>query len=119
MKGVATRIARADEGKQMMKTMLNKTLLTIVAYLLVLPFAAFALLAGERALSVSANAQGNWLFGVLAVGGMFIGMSKGFRLAHGSPANESAHFRTGAAVAPASTAKMGGAWRGLIKHPGH
>ena len=51
----------------MMKTVLNKTLLTIAAGLLVLPFAAFALLAGERALAVAAEgANVNWLVAALA-----------------------------------------------------
>ncbi|MGI9106801.1 MAG: hypothetical protein ACR2G4_11190 [Pyrinomonadaceae bacterium] len=102
-----------------MKTMLNKTLLTIVANLLVLPFAAFALLAGEQARTVFASAQINPLFIALGVGSMLIGMSKGFRLAHSST-NENAQVHIGAAVAPAATAKIGGgAWRGLSKHPGY
>jgi len=58
----------------MMKTVLNKTLLTVAAGLLVLPFAAIALLAGERALAVAAeSANGNWLVVVLAIGGAFVG----------------------------------------------
>ena len=58
----------------MMKTVLNKTLLTVAAGLLVLPFAAFALLAGERALAVAAaGADGNWLVAALAIGGVAVG----------------------------------------------
>ena len=57
-----------------MKTVLNKTLLTVAAGLLVLPFAAIALLAGERALAVaSAGADGNWLVAALAIGGVLVG----------------------------------------------
>ncbi|HZH31278.1 MAG TPA: hypothetical protein VEY11_11000 [Pyrinomonadaceae bacterium] len=64
-----------------MKTVLNKTLLIVVAGLLVLPFAAFALLAGARALAVaSESADGNWLVAVLAIGGVLVsswhGLSK-------------------------------------------
>ncbi|HEY1403622.1 MAG TPA: hypothetical protein VGB05_05810 [Pyrinomonadaceae bacterium] len=62
-----------------MKTVLNKTLLTAAAGLLVLPFAAFALLAGERALVVAADsADGNWLIAVLAIGGVLVGSWHGF-----------------------------------------
>jgi hypothetical protein len=58
----------------MMKTVLNKTLLTVAAGLLVLPFAAVALLAGERALAVAAeSANGNWLVVALAIGGALAG----------------------------------------------
>ena len=60
----------------MMKTVLNKTLLAVAALLLVLPFAAVALLAGERALTVAAagGAQnGNWLLVALAIGGVLAG----------------------------------------------
>ena len=59
----------------MMKTVLNKTLLTVAALLLVLPFAAVALLAGERALVAASNggANGNWLLVALAIGGVFAG----------------------------------------------
>ena len=58
----------------MMKTVLNKTLLTVAAGLLVLPFAAIALLAGERALAVAAGGGGgNWLVVALAIGGVFAG----------------------------------------------
>ena len=64
----------------MMKTVLNKTLPTVAAGLLVLPFAAFALLAGERALAVAASADGNWLVVALAIGGVLVsswhGLSK-------------------------------------------
>jgi hypothetical protein len=64
----------------MMKTVLNKTLLTVAAGLLVVPFAAFALLAGERALAVAAAADGNWLVVALAIGGVLVstwhGLSK-------------------------------------------
>ena len=57
-----------------MKTVLNKTLLTVAAGLLVLPFAAIALLAGERALAVAASgANGNWPVLALAIGGMLAG----------------------------------------------
>ena len=56
----------------MMKTVLNQTLSTVVAGLLVLPFAAFALLAGERALAVAARADGNWLLVALAIGGVLV-----------------------------------------------
>jgi hypothetical protein len=58
-----------------MKTVLNKTLLTVAALLLVLPFAAVALLAGERALSVAARGanNGNWLLVALAIGGVLAG----------------------------------------------
>lgn len=57
----------------MMKTALNKTLLTVAALLLVLPFAAIALLAGERALVVAAaSADGNWLLVALAIGGVLV-----------------------------------------------
>ena len=57
-----------------MKTVLNKTLLTVAALLLVLPFAAFALLAGERALAgVAGGADGNWLLVALAIGGVLAG----------------------------------------------
>ena len=53
--------------------MLNKTLLAVVALLLVLPFAAVALLAGERALAVVAHgAEGNWLLIALAIGGVLV-----------------------------------------------
>ncbi|HEV2882904.1 MAG TPA: hypothetical protein VGX24_16655 [Pyrinomonadaceae bacterium] len=60
----------------MMKTVLNKTLLTVAAGLLVVPFAAFALLAGERALAIAATAagaEGNWLVAALAIGGVLVG----------------------------------------------
>jgi hypothetical protein len=58
----------------MMKTVLNKTLLTVAAGLLVLPFAGIALLAGERALAVAAGGGGgNWLVVALAIGGVFAG----------------------------------------------
>lgn len=58
----------------MMKTVLNKTLLTVAAGLLVLPFAAFALLAGERALAVaSSGGGGNWLVITMATGLVLIG----------------------------------------------
>ena len=57
----------------MMKTALNKTLLAVAALLLVLPFAAVALLAGERALAVAAaGADGNWLLVALAIGGLLV-----------------------------------------------
>ena len=57
----------------MMRTLLNKTLLAVAALLLVLPFAAFALLAGERALAVAARgADGNWLLVALAIGGVLV-----------------------------------------------
>lgn len=57
-----------------MKTVLNKTLLAVAAGLLVLPFAAFALLAGERALAVAAGgANSNWLVAALAIGGVLAG----------------------------------------------
>lgn len=57
----------------MMKTLLNKTLLAVAALLLVLPFAAVALLAGERALAVVAHgADGNWLLVALAIGGVLV-----------------------------------------------
>ena len=57
-----------------MKTVLNKTLLVVAALLLVLPFAAIALLAGERALAVAAEgANGNWLVAALAIGGVLVG----------------------------------------------
>lgn len=57
----------------MMKIVLNKTLLTVAAAILVLPFAAFALLAGEQALSVaSAGVDGNSLLVALAVGGVLV-----------------------------------------------
>lgn len=56
----------------MMNTVLNKTLLTVSAGMLVLPFAAFALLAGERALTAAARAEGNWLLIALAIGGVLI-----------------------------------------------
>ncbi|HZG52261.1 MAG TPA: hypothetical protein VEZ40_09000 [Pyrinomonadaceae bacterium] len=57
-----------------MKTVLNKTLLTVVAGLLVLPFAAIALVAGERALAVAARgAEGNWVVVALAIGGVLVG----------------------------------------------
>ena len=58
----------------MMKTVLNKTLLTVAAALLVLPFAAFALLAGEQAMAVAAKgADGNWLVAALAISGALAG----------------------------------------------
>lgn len=55
--------------------MLNKTLLTVAAGLLVLPFAAIALLAGERALAVAAEGaqEGGWLVIALAIGGVAVG----------------------------------------------
>lgn len=57
----------------MMKTALNKTLLAVAALLLVLPFAAIALLAGERAVAVAtASADGNWLLVALAIGGVLV-----------------------------------------------
>ena len=56
----------------MMKTVLNKTLLTVAAGILALPFAAFALLAGERALTVAARANGNRLLIALAIGGVLV-----------------------------------------------
>ena len=63
----------------MMKTVLNKTLLTVAASLLVVPFAAFALLAGERALAVvTASADGNWLLVALALGGLLVSSWHGF-----------------------------------------
>jgi hypothetical protein len=57
-----------------MKTLLNKTLLAVAALLLVLPFAAVALLAGERAVGAVAaqGANGNWLLIALAVGGVLV-----------------------------------------------
>jgi hypothetical protein len=65
----------------MMKTVLNKTLLTVAAGLLVLPFAAIALLAGERALAVAAEGAGSssshWLVAVLAIGGVLTGSWRG------------------------------------------
>jgi hypothetical protein len=61
-----------------MKTVLNKTLLTVAAGLLVLPFAAFALLAGERALAVAADGGGgNWFVVALAIGGVVAGSWRG------------------------------------------
>ena len=72
MKGVATRIVKRTKGNLMMKTVLNKTLLPVAAGLLVLPFAAFALLAAERALAVAARADGNWLLVALAIGGVLV-----------------------------------------------
>lgn len=58
----------------MMKTVLNKTLLAVAALLLVLPFAAVALLAGERALAVAAaSANGNWPLLALAICGVLVG----------------------------------------------
>ncbi|HEY9403300.1 MAG TPA: hypothetical protein VIQ24_11590 [Pyrinomonadaceae bacterium] len=63
----------------MMKTVLNQTLLTVAAGLLVVPFAAFALLAGERALAVAAEgANGNWLVAALAIGCVLVGSWHGF-----------------------------------------
>jgi hypothetical protein len=63
----------------MMKTLLNKTLSTVAAGLLVLPFAAFALLAGERALAVATEGGGGSLFVVaLAIGGVLAGSWQGF-----------------------------------------
>ena len=57
-----------------MKTVLNKTLLAVAALLLVLPFAAVALLAGERALAVAAGGvDGNWPLVALAIGGVLAG----------------------------------------------
>ena len=57
----------------MMKNVLNKTLLAVAALLLVMPFAAVALLAGERALPVvAASADGNWLLVALAIGGVVV-----------------------------------------------
>ena len=56
----------------MMKIVLNKTLLTVAAVSLVLPFAAFALLAGERALAVATRADGNWLLVALAISGVLV-----------------------------------------------
>ena len=81
MKGVATRIVKRTKGNLIMKTVLNKTLLTVAAGLLVLPFAAFALLAGERALAVAASGGGgNWFVVALAIGGVLVsswhGLSK-------------------------------------------
>ena len=79
MKGVATRIVRRTKGNSMMKTVLNQTLSTVAAGLLVLPFAAFALLAGERALAVAAEgANGNWLVAALAIGCVLVGSWHGF-----------------------------------------
>lgn len=59
----------------MMKTVLNKTLLAVAALLLVLPFAAFALVAGVHASAVvnGVSAGGNWPLGALAVGGVLTG----------------------------------------------
>ncbi len=58
----------------MMKTVLNKTLPTVAALLLVLLFAAIALLAGERATVVVAEgADGNWPLVALAIGGVLMG----------------------------------------------
>ena len=58
----------------MMKTVLNKTLLAVAALLLVMPFAAIALLAGERALAVAAEgANANWPLVALAIGGVLVG----------------------------------------------
>ncbi|HEY0101490.1 MAG TPA: hypothetical protein VGB76_21370 [Pyrinomonadaceae bacterium] len=57
----------------MMKTLLNKTFLAVAALLLVLPFVAVALLAGERAVAVVAGgANGNWLLVALAIGGVLV-----------------------------------------------
>jgi hypothetical protein len=75
MKGVATQIVKRTKGNLMMKIVLNKTLLTIVAGMLVLPFAAFALLAGERA--VAATTDGNSLLVAFAVGGALISVWHG------------------------------------------
>lgn len=94
-----------------MKTMLNKTLLTIVAGLLVLPFAAVALLVGERAMAVAASGNGSWLLVALAIGGVAVGAGKEFKLAHSS-SDEGARLRT-LAVAKS------GAWRGRLKHSGY
>lgn len=56
----------------MMKNVLNKTLLTVAAGMLVLPFAAVALLAGERALAVAAQSDGNRLLIALAISGVLV-----------------------------------------------
>ena len=63
---------KRTKGNLMMKPVLNKTLLTVAAGMLVLPFAAFALLAGERALAVAARADGNPLLVALAIGGVLV-----------------------------------------------
>lgn len=61
-----------------MKTVLNKTLLTVAASLLVVPFAAIALLAGERALAVATpSANGNWLLVALAISGVVVSTWRG------------------------------------------
>ncbi|HEX8458585.1 MAG TPA: hypothetical protein VF656_14900 [Pyrinomonadaceae bacterium] len=58
----------------MMKTVLNKTLLTFAALLLVLPFAAIALVAVERAAVVIAEGTGgNWPLVALVAGGVLTG----------------------------------------------
>jgi hypothetical protein len=62
------------KGNSMMKTVLNKTLLAVASLLLVMPFAAVALLAGERALAVAAEgANANWPLVALAIGGVLVG----------------------------------------------
>ena len=62
-----------------MNTTLNQTLLIVAAGLLVLPFAAIALLAGERALAVATEgADGRWLVAALALGGVFVSSWRGF-----------------------------------------
>lgn len=54
----------------MMKDALNKTLLTLAGIVLVLPFAAFALLAGTRALHAAESATfSHWLLVGLALCG--------------------------------------------------
>ncbi len=63
---------KRTKGNVMMKPVLNKTLLTVAAGMLVLPFAAFALLAGERSLAVAARADGNPLLVALVIGGVLV-----------------------------------------------
>src|SRR4028119_2069486 len=95
----------------MMKTVLNKTLLTVVALLLVIPFAAVALLAGERALAVAAEgANANWPLVALAVGGGPAGERALAVAAEGANANWPL-------VALAIGGVLVSSWHGLMKHP--
>ncbi|MDQ3134140.1 MAG: hypothetical protein M3Q76_04930 [Acidobacteriota bacterium] len=55
-----------------MKDALNKTLLTLAGLVLVIPFAAVALLAGSQAVQVAPSANMKWLLVALALSGTIL-----------------------------------------------
>jgi len=61
--------SRRTEERTMMKVALNKMFLTLAGAMLVIPFAAIALLAGSRAVQVAPITKFNLLLVALAVGG--------------------------------------------------